>query len=657
MSRIRWGSAAAIGLLLLLGLLLGFVRDFSGDFPAHLAEGVWMTTHHALLRSDVLSFSTLGTHRPTDSWLFDVVLALVYQAVGYPGCYLLRGIALAATLGILARQMVRQGLRPVTASILLAPIVAELAYRLFLRPDTFALPLLAATLGLLGAYERRARPVFLIAILPIVVVWANMDGTVLFGLFAIALFAVEQAARAATGGDPGRIHRLVAAGVGPLAVAASFLTPASPTERVAYLRGWLSDPAYHAGNDWYPLRFDMMSIGFVPMTAAIAMLALVPGRRASPWRLAVAAFAFATTMDHAVMVKAFFVSSAPLVATGLVTARTTFDGLGRGAAWGRVGKGLLGGVLTGTLALLFLEHRIQREVGLGLDPGFYPEAACRFARESPIRGRMGNSIDAGNFLLLCLPEHPVHVDSRSPLYSSRFLARYRGARTSSVTAKAYADAEDFSWTFLTFGDPLTKCLAADPDTWRLYYFDDQSALYLRRGRHENLALETDTFRYLDPAHIWLIPFLYGDALRDAQVELARQTRRCPTCATTHGMAAAVALAEHDEAGFTAAMTRVHPSMSAEWAILSAMRALSVHKPDRARGWFTFLGSFVPLPVAALTRAEGLAWAGDLDAADALVAETKTDATTTEALAYARSYIRHARARLSPARPDDTPSPR
>jgi len=634
-----WKGIVALGALVTLSVVAGFVRDFSGDFHWHVVQGAWMLDHKAVLRTDPFSYSAFGQHEFCDGWLSDVVLALGYRVMGYPGCYLLRGVALAITFGLLGREMVRQGLRGVTASVLLSLVLGELLFRFYLRPETFTFPILAALLTLLGEHERTGRRAYLWATLPLIALWANVHASVLLGLALLALYGGELALRGiAAQGRERRSRIAVGVGLPVLGVMASVCNSQGLREPSMFLAVRGDDPTYHAGVEWSRLDLDTMSVAFPVMLAVVLALALAAGTRGSVWRTGYAALLFLLALRYGRFVKVLLLACAPLVAHNLVALKDRLARIPRGDRWERIGRVLVGVTAIASASLLFGERRLTREVGLGLDPGVYPEAACRFAAEAPLAGHMLNSFNFGSYLMFCLPRHPVIIDQRAAeLYSPEFSRTYYAARASPDALDAYAERMDVTWAFVTYDDPFTQDLAADP-SWALDYFDDTALIYVRRGKPANVSALRDAFLWLDPMHIWLVPFLEGPAIAEAKVELARQVTRCPECTATHACAAAVALAERDLATFETERARIAPSPLPGWALVSGMHALIAHEPAAAAHWFGELGRFMAPGEIVLVEAMALAWSGDVDGARHLLLTVPADLRESPSGRHARDYV-------------------
>lgn len=165
-----------------------------GDSYLHIAAGQWMLTHHAIIYSDPFSYTMSGHPWLTHEWLSEVIMAIVYGLGSWQALDVLFAFSAAATAFLLARTLLRY-LNPVPAVIVQQLALLCIFPHLQMRPHMLALPLLVAwTDGLLTARDNRRGPN--LAMLPLMLLWANLHGSFVFGLFLVAVFGLEAALEA-----------------------------------------------------------------------------------------------------------------------------------------------------------------------------------------------------------------------------------------------------------------------------------------------------------------------------------------------------------------------------------------------------------------------------------------------------------------------------
>jgi len=174
-----------IFLVLVLALCAGLRTVGDNDMGWHLATGRWIVQHHAIPRTDVLSFTSAGT-----KWTYPpfagVLLYLIYSTFGYAG---LSWVCTLACLAVVA-YLVRGG---ELASALLAMLaVASVAARTAARADLFTTVFFALLLGELWAYHRGLR--FRLWLLPVLMLlWVNLHPGFVAGLAAIGAYLLVEA--------------------------------------------------------------------------------------------------------------------------------------------------------------------------------------------------------------------------------------------------------------------------------------------------------------------------------------------------------------------------------------------------------------------------------------------------------------------------------
>jgi len=533
--------ALADAVLFALGIVAGFVRDFSGDFHWHLVLGDYTLTHGALMRSDVLSHTFAGKHQSIDYFLSDLALAAAYRVFGYPGCYLLRGLFLGALLVLLAREARKLGAGAWVALLLPAFVLSELLFRLYLRPETFTFTLLAGILSLLGHHERTGSHRALLLTLPVVTLWANIHGSVAIALAVLGIYCLVRAApMLLSGGDERRNSRFLLA-LPVLAFVAATLNPEGLRQPLMFLHVTEADPTFSAGVEWRPLDLAGMSALFPVFVAVVVVTSALAGMKLSLWRALSVVLLFGLSLTHARFVKGALVCAVPLVAANLAAAWVRFAEHVEAPRFRLLSRALTGATTLGLLTFLFAYRELHREVGLGLDPGVYPEQACRFAREKKLPKEMLNSFDFGSYLLFCLPERRTYIDQRAAtLFTPEFSREYRALVTNRDLLRNRVERYRVSFAFTAF-DPLAQALATDPEHWSLVYFDDLAQLYVGSSHPEIPG--APPFRWLHPYALASLTLLEGPAKQAARKELAVQSRRCADCRQTRLVTAALAASE------------------------------------------------------------------------------------------------------------------
>jgi hypothetical protein len=564
-------TLALIGLCL-LGVLAGFVREFSGDFHYHVVLGQkTLATHHPY-RIDDLSHTMAGKPMFISAWLGDVLLAIAWGAGGYVGIYLLRALCLVAMLLLLAREMEKLGLSLASSCALLVLLLAQSFFVFYARPETMAFAVFAAVLYLLGQTSRDWKPKRLIGVVALLALWSNLHGSSVIGLVAVGLWSVEYAVREKKWAVLG------------LPVAAALATCLNPETYRAALAFQVMRPTYLAHTtEWLPMHWSQLPPILAVALGAVIVTTVGAGKKTSPWRVVLVLILTVLSAKYRRFATFALIAAAPLLAVNLVALRDRLQAGERAHFWKRLGLALgIGCALWGLVTLIAVRN-LFGEIGTGVDPRAYPEAACEWVKAHPPKGKMLNEFDFGSYLMFCQSQ-PVFIDQRSwSLYPESFYAEYLHAPDSLANFAGLIDKYKIGWAFLGY-DPLARRMSAHPQ-FKMVYFDDRAMVYARKN---DALMDLST---LDPTRLsWLL-----DA-KDSSITLARsqleeQDRRCPTCYRTELARLAIASAAGDEATYDATWTRIskgHPTWEA--AYIAGRHAMKNGKYDEAATYFSSMPS-------------------------------------------------------------------
>lgn len=183
---IIWALAAVFGYAVFLFAPQVF-ND--GDTYFHIAIGEWVLNHHAVFYTDLFSYTFLGSPWMAHEWLSEVAMAFAYRLAGWDGLAVLCGSALALTLWLLARDLSRVLDRlPLILVLILAG--SCISPHLLARPHILVLPIMEIwAAALIFARARKKAPSLFLT--PLITLWANMHGSVMFGVLLVLPFAFE----------------------------------------------------------------------------------------------------------------------------------------------------------------------------------------------------------------------------------------------------------------------------------------------------------------------------------------------------------------------------------------------------------------------------------------------------------------------------------
>jgi hypothetical protein len=210
---------------------------------------------HGLPHTDELAILTKGEPWIDQQWLAQLTYYGLAALGGLKAVLLGHLLVLGATFVGILRAARAQGASAAAAALTAVPTLFIAPWALQLRPQTLALPLFVALLALLLADARRpSRQVFLV--LPLLVLWANVHGTVLLGAAIVALYAATRLLQRPRM-HLGRAGLLVAG-----AVVAVLVTPYG-FEIVGYYQQMLLNPLLpEFVSEWRPTKLSLFTIPF-----------------------------------------------------------------------------------------------------------------------------------------------------------------------------------------------------------------------------------------------------------------------------------------------------------------------------------------------------------------------------------------------------------
>ena len=226
--------------------------------------------HNGLPHHETLTVIPAGREWIDQQWLAQIVLYGVHQGFGIGGVAMFDVLLVGTAIGsaMAAARSLGATARSTFIVTLVCLFIAPWSWQI--RAQAFALPLVVWCLWLAAAHVRRpSRRVF--AALPLLVLWANVHGSVVLGAALVVLAA-------GTVGIARRSDRralLEQAGLAIGAVAAVFVTPYG-TKIVDYYHLLLIDPPFgHVIVEWQRTRPGAITaVFFVVLVLAVPLVAL-----------------------------------------------------------------------------------------------------------------------------------------------------------------------------------------------------------------------------------------------------------------------------------------------------------------------------------------------------------------------------------------------
>ena len=141
-------------------------------------------------RTDQYSFTSSDTAWVDHEWLYQVAAYAGHESIGPAGLVLIKIILILGLCLMMRAHLRREGHGPSGVAVLLAPMLVGASFRFDVRPELATLILLPLLVHLILMARRRnsARP--LLAIPPLVVLWANLHAGVILAPVVLAIGVV-----------------------------------------------------------------------------------------------------------------------------------------------------------------------------------------------------------------------------------------------------------------------------------------------------------------------------------------------------------------------------------------------------------------------------------------------------------------------------------
>jgi len=454
-------GAAVYGVLLIAGERL--LND--PDTYWHIATGRWIWAHATVPTTDPFSYTLHGAPWIAHEWLAELILAAVYEALGWAGLVLLSALAVAASLALLFGAL---ECRVRSAAALGAAAMAFflMAAHVTARPHVLALPILVAWSAAVVSARDRERPPSLL-LLPLMALWANLHGGFVVGFGLAGALGLE--AVLAAGSGPGR--RAAISGWGRFlagAALASLLTPQGFAGWWFPFRLMSLDFALSLVGEWRSAPFSL----FEPLVLWLAVLiafSLAVGLRAPLTRVLMVTGLVAIALRHTRNAELLAMLAPILLAEPVGRLLPPSPPRGRPRARHIAAFVLFIASATAAASLRGYAHD---------NPGIAPTAALAAARHAGLTGPIFNDYDFGGFLIF--EGVPPFVDGRIDLYGDDFMRLYAAALSADGGALARVlDHYGVTWSLLKPDEPAVAALDRDP-RWERIYADASAVVHRRR---------------------------------------------------------------------------------------------------------------------------------------------------------------------------------
>jgi hypothetical protein len=241
--RARWIAIGFVGAVAVCVPAWHIVTALLSDSYMTLYTGRWIAAH-GIPHREVFTAAAAGRPWVDQQWLAELTDYEAWRIGGYGLLGLLNGLVIGGAYAILAALIWRRA-----ASVVVTVVCATLALfvaapALFIRAQDLALPLFALLLVLCLTDAEHPQPRRRIVLLvPLLVLWANVHGSVLLGAGLALAYLLYRSVRLATRGD--WRNAAIVGGLGVLAALTPLATPYG-LHIVTYYHQLMGNPAVAA---------------------------------------------------------------------------------------------------------------------------------------------------------------------------------------------------------------------------------------------------------------------------------------------------------------------------------------------------------------------------------------------------------------------------
>ena len=470
-------------------VIFGFqepLLNSDGDLARHLRHGEWMLQHHALITADPFSYTRAGQPFVGFEYGSQLLYTLAHRLGGLAGVTVLAALLIASAYTLLARFMLRRGVEPFLAGIVVAAAMISGMGHWLARPHLMtmvAVPLLLELLMPTGRWR-----LWPFAIL--FAVWVNLHGGFVYGLVVIGMF-LTAACGEAIRTRASLVHSTEVRRYGSAFVVAAVSALANPWGVGVYrhIVAMFGDRYIidHTGEFASPDFHDPASKLFLLVLLAVLTAGFFSRRRPAWITVIVVAAGTYFALVHQRNATLFGLTALPLVALHLDPEWRALPFLRRLRTGFEAGSATANtvGWVAGAAALAILLGTAHGRLGgrdlLGnsFSAQRLPVAAVDAARSAKLSGRVFSDFGWGGYLLYAWPEQKVFIDGGTDFYGGDLMRDYSIIRAVRPGWQDLLRSWNISVMVVRPGAPIASELTQDHG-WT-YWYCDKTAVVLLRG--------------------------------------------------------------------------------------------------------------------------------------------------------------------------------
>lgn len=471
--------------------LFAVEKIYNYDIWWHLRTGEWIVQELSVPYQDPFSFTTPGEAWQPHYWLSDVMFYLVHQLTGLNGLILFKALVIGLAFLIILKLMLRSGVHPCLASILIIPAVYAARYRFLLRPHIFMFLFAAILVYVLTLNHGKKTKRDSIVLIVLFLAWTNMHASFALGLVLVFFWALEgqldAIIQALRGKQPFR-HRFSERFVMFfILLPLTFINPFGYRLWQWVLTDFTAKSVSHSFQiqEHIPLKWGEYPVVWMIMIAA-GLSFIAAGKKIRVFHL----LAFAATLFLAVRSVRYGALAVllhlPILA---VNASVQLNRIRVKVTVPKALASLLFILILTVVSVFFFRSSFSPDksyrFGLGIMESRFPVEALPFFRDHIPSGNIYNSWEFGGYLQWYLKEKPTFIDGRCLGEQLTFMDRFNAMSRDEIDTLF----EELSITsgIVYHRDSLAISYFSGSNDYGLSYFDDNTMIYFRKTSHSELT--------------------------------------------------------------------------------------------------------------------------------------------------------------------------
>lgn len=502
----------------LLILFLCWRQVSSLDVGFHLHAGKWIIENKSFPNLDTFSFTVNGTARYLDfNWLYQVILQGIYSLFSYPGLVAMNTFLVLASFFLVIFRCKIQGVNwDLKSQLLLIVTIISISILYEIRPHVFSWVLLNLVLLCLEDYSKNKNVKSLVALPFLMMLWVNIPSLFILGLICIVCYFIAswlknlKSDRKLTAA---LIFSLVACLFNPYTYLSLFyplrqfklLGADNPfNQSISELSSSLKINPYV----FYGQLKLFNPLSFYHLLLIVCVILFIRKFRQFPLPALFVIIAFSyigitavkNTGYHLFAVLPYFIyslSAASLDTKKENTIRTTYLKDKFANVYAPVISILLLVYLLINITTnrFYIAQRLTSSFGNSIDTTGLPVKAALFLSEKKISEPVLNHLNVGSYMMHATP-NKVFIDGRLEVYGEQFYKSYLelSGPQQETYFKQFTDTYQVKAIFFPYeiSPSWVHYLKKNPD-WRLVYYDEIAAIYLKSGYRPDITTVDSSF--------------------------------------------------------------------------------------------------------------------------------------------------------------------